>query len=813
MLDTARREFRHSIRILKTRPGFSAAVILTIALGISSNTTIFSAIDTVLLRSLPYKDSDRIITIWNRYGKTEETRFRSSISPPDYFDRVEQSKTLESVAALTMSTLDLTGSGEPKRIQSCPVTASFFPLLGVQPLRGRFPTVEEDQTGKNNVVVISHNTWNGIFGRDPEIIGRQINLSGNVHTVIGVMPPSFRFPTPEIGIWYPIAFKPEQKRDDNRGNEYLLMIGRIKKGITLSQAVTEMEVIAARVPVNVPARRDFLLGGGWGSIVIPLHEFLVSDIKPALLVLMGAVFCVFLIVCANVSHLMLVRYSERRKDIAIRAALGADRWQLIRTLLFESLILSLAGGAVGLILARWGLHLLTFITPVDVSFFGEIQIDLRVLAFVVVLSFLTAFVLALVPLIQFNKTNIQLFIKETSLNASGRSRRHYALVTIEVGLALILFSCGIILMKSFLLLLEEKPGFEPKDRVTLSLSTPASRYPAESHQAEFYKELLQRIRSLPEVKSVGASGTLPLTGENWTATFSVQGHRPAPGEVSPGFEYRVVTPGWVKTMGIPIQFGRDFNDRDTSDSPLVVLIDEQLAARYWKGADAIGKKIGFGSDEGTIKYREIVGIIGSVKNLNLQSPGKEQVYLPHSQLVIRSMFVVVHTKVSPLTVIPAIRSRVSNLDSNLPIDRIRTMEQIVHDSVARPRFQTWVLGFFAILSFVLAIIGIYGVISYSVRQQTREIGIRMALGATQENVTFHIVWYGLKAALLGIVFGVVGALALSRLLSSLVFKVRPGDPVIMIGTAILMFIVAFLACYIPARRAAKVNPVIALRYE
>ena len=349
--------------------------------------------------------------------------------------------------------------------------------------------------------------------------------------------------------------------------------------------------------------------------------------------------------------------------------------------------------------------------------------------------------------------------------------------------------------------------------MTLSLSTPASRYPAESHQAEFYKELLQRIRSLPEVKSVGASGTLPLTGENWTATFSVQGHRPAPGGVSPGFEYRVVTPGWVKTMGIPIQFGRDFNDRDTSDSPLVVLIDEQLAARYWKGADAIGKKIGFGSDEGTIKYREIVGIIGSVKNLNLQSPGKEQVYLPHSQLVIRSMFVVVHTKVSPLTVIPAIRSRVSNLDSNLPIDRIRTMEQIVHDSVARPRFQTWVLGFFAILSFVLAIIGIYGVISYSVRQQTREIGIRMALGATQENVTFHIVWYGLKAALLGIVFGVVGALALSRLLSSLVFKVRPGDPVIMIGTAILMFIVAFLACYIPARRAAKVNPVIALRYE
>jgi putative ABC transport system permease protein len=574
-----------------------------------------------------------------------------------------------------------------------------------------------------------------------------------------------------------------------------------------------MEVIAARVPVNFPERRDFLLGGGWGAIVIPLHEYFVSDIKPALLVLMCAVFCVFLIVCANVSHLMLVRYSERRKDIAIRAALGAGRWQLIRTLLFESIVLSFAGAAVGLILARWGLHLLSFITPVDVSFFGEIQIDIRVLLFVLLLSFVIAFVLALVPIIQFSKTNLQFFIKETSLNASGRSRRQYALVTLEVGLALILFACGILLIKSFLFLLEEKPGFDPKGRVTVSLSTPSARYPEESHRAGFYKELLHRISTLPGVRAAGASATLPLTGENWTATFSVQGHQPPPGEVAPGFEYRVVTPGWTRAMGIPIRFGRDFNDQDTSDSPLVVLVDEQLAARYWKAGDAIGKKIGFGGSDENVEFREIVGVIRSVKNINLQTPGKGQVYLPHSQLTVSSMFVVVQANENPLAIIPSIRSQVSGLDSNLPIDRIRTMEQIVNDSVSRPRFQTWVLGFFAILSLVLAIIGIYGVTSYSVRQQTREIGIRMALGATQKNVTFQIVWYALKAALLGIVFGILGALALSKLLTSLVFRVRPGDPVIMMGTAVLMLIVAFLACYLPARRAAKVNPVIALRYE
>jgi putative ABC transport system permease protein len=813
MWETVLREFRHSIRILKTRPGFSTAVAFTIALGIAANTTIFSAIDLVLLRSLPYKDPDRIITIWNRYGKTKETRFRSSVSPPDYFDRVEQSKTLESVAAFTMSTFDLIGSGEPKRIQSFSVTASFFPLLGVQPLHGRFPTAADDQPGKNHVVVISYFLWSRDFGRDPEIIGRQLNLNGSSYTVIGVMPPSFRFLDPEIGMWSPIAFKPEAKANDQRGNEYLMMIGRIKNGISLQKAVTEMEVIAARVPVTVPERREFLLGGGWGAIVIPLHEFLVSDIKPALFVLMGAVFCVLLIVCANVSHLMLVRYSERRKDIAIRAALGANRWQLIRTLLFESTLLSVLGAVLGLIFARWGLHLLTLITPIDVSFFGEMQINLRVFVFVLILTFFIAFILATLPLFQFRKTDLQHFIKETSLDSSGKLARHYMLVTIEVGLSLVLFIGAVLLMKSFLYLLQENPGFDATNRITVALSTPTTRYPERIHRGQFYRELRNRIATLPEVKSVGASATLPLTGENWTATFAVQGHRATSGEVDPNFEYRIITPNWIKTMGIPLRLGRDFDDRDTSESPLVVMIDERLAARYWNGAEAIGKKIGFSDDEANVEYREIVGIVGSIKNLDLQTVSKEQIYLPHSQMPVSSMFVVVHTNRKPLEIIPAIRNQVSSLDSKLPIDRIRTMTTIVSNSVSRPRFQAWVLGTFAVLSSVLAIIGIYGVTSYSVRQQTREIGIRMALGATHKTVTIEIVRYGLKAALFGIVFGSLAAIALSKVLMAVVFRVQPTDPVVILGTAVLMLLVAFVACYVPARRAAKVNPVIALRYE
>lgn len=796
------REVCYSARVLRRRPGFSAAVILTLALGIASTGAIFSALHSVILRPLPFKDPERIVTIWNRYGKDKE--FRATVSVPDYFDRKEQSKTLEAVAAFEVTGFDLTDLGEPDRLVGARVTASWFPLLGVQPVVGRFFLPEEDEPGKENVVVISHAFWVRRLGQDLNVLQRRITLNGVSNRVVGVMPRGFRYPDAEVEIWKPIAFRPEQRSNDERGNEMLSMIGRMKKGVSLSRARAEMNWIAAQVPVRVPERREFLLNAGWGALVIPLQQFLSGEIRPALLALMGSALFFLLIVCANVAHLMLVHDDNRRGENAVRAALGATRRQLLRGQLIESSLLTLAGASCSLPLIALALGALNRHTPVDVSLFGEIRLDTTSILFVIFLSILLG---AILGLISTSRNKTWTHIQSRATRSSGFRE---TLVSVEIALALVLFISALLMMRSFVHLLSEAPGFDATDRWVMSITLPPARYPEPPQRAEFYRDLLGRIRGLPGVIAAGAAGTLPLTGEHWTATFAVDGYRPPPGGVDPGFQYSIVTPGYFKAMGIPLRLGREFDEHDNRQSLPVAVVNERLAQRFWPESNPIGKRIGFSDPQDKIEWREVVGVAGSVKSVSLQSSPEQEVYIPHSQFRLSAMTVVVHGNAGLL---PAIRSTIASIDPQLPVDHVRAFDQIVDASLARPRFLSWLLSAFSGISLLLAVIGVFSVTAYTVRKRTREIGIRMALGATEQRITFEILRRGLIAAMVGICSGAAGTLALGRLLQSFLFGVRSTDPLIFVASCLLMAGSAAIACYVPAFRAARMHPVAALREE
>lgn len=796
------REISYSARVLRRRPGFTLAVVLTLALGIASTATIFSLLHSVILKPLPFKDPERIVTIWNRYGKQRE--FRASVSVPDYYDRKEQSKTLESVAAYDITGFDLTGLGEPVRLQGTRVTASWFPLLGVQPVVGRFFLPEEDEPGKNDVVIISYAFWLRRLGQDPNVLQRSLILNGVATRVVGVMPQTFRFPDAEVELWKPIAFLPGQRSNDERGNEALLMIGRMKKGVSLSSTKAEMAWIAGQVPIRVPERRDFLLNSGWGAIVIPLQEFLSGEIRPALLALMGSAVFLLLIVCANVAHLMLVHVDSYRGDHAVRKALGATWRQLVRGHLIECTLLTLAGAACSLPLITATLAAFNRLKPVDISQFGEIRVDLTSILFVIFLSLLLGPILGLISAGRSRRWNAA-HTRITRSSGLGQT-----LVSMEVALAFVLFISAILMMRSFVRLLSVPPGFDAKDRWTMSISLPRSRYPERTQRAEFYRQLLERIRAIPGVISAGAAGTLPLTGEHWTATFAVDGYQAPPGGVDPGFQYSVVTPGHLRALGIPLRIGRDFNEHDTAQSRLVIIVNDRLAEHFWHGTNPIGKRIGFSNEQNKTEWREVIGVAAAVRNLSLQTSAEEEVYFPHAQMPVSSMTVVVHGKAGVLS---AIRTTLHSIDPQLPLDHVRMFDQIVDDSLSRPRFLSWLLSAFSGISLLLSMIGVFSVTAYTVRRKTREIGIRMALGATESRITREIVQRGLIASLAGICAGVGGTLALGRVLQSFLFGVRAADPLTFTAACLLITAAAAVACYVPAWRAARMDPIAALREE
>jgi predicted permease len=805
-MDSLVQDVRFAIRVLRKSPAFTVVAVLTLALGIGANAAIFSLVRAILLQPLPYRDADRLVMIWNEYGGKP-----ASNSPPDYLDRKKESRTLDEIAAFRAVSLNLSGTGTPQRVPAARVTASFFSTLGVPPELGRVFSASEDVPGNNSVVVLSHGCWQRRFGGDSSLVGRSVRLNGQPHTVVGVMPPDFNALLPDQEAWVPIAFTPQQMSDDNRGNEYLDVIARYKPQVDPAQVEAEMDAIAATVPERIQDRRDFLLSASWGAQVVPLREQFVGDARPALLVLTCAVGLVLLIACANVGNLLLARATKREREVALRAALGAGRGRIVRQLLVESVLLSAMGGAAGLLLAHGGAWLARKLGPATVPLLERVDVDASVLLFLLGVSVASGILFGLLPVLRLARGDLHASLKEGKGNVggSGRQRLGGTLVVAEFAISLILLTGTGLLLRSLGRLVQVDPGFESENRLTVALSLPAASYRDGARREAFFRTLLARLESLPGVVSAGAVQSLPLAGTEDTSTVALEG-RPTPaGQAEPSAEYRMVTPGYRRAMGIPLVKGRDFDGRDSADGARVMMVNELAARRFWPNEEPIGKRISFGDT----RWYEVVGVTGSVRHKGLDVAGREQVYIPHAQDPVPNMYLVLHSSVSPEPMSRAIRQAVSELDGDLPIYDVKTMADRLDRSLALRRSGVAVLVAFASAALLLAAVGLHGVMAYSIAQRTREIGIRMALGAQRREVLGMVVGQGMKLALAGAAVGTLGALFVMRLLEGLLYGVKPDDAPTLVAGAFLLGTVALFACYLPARRATGVDPVVALRHE
>jgi putative ABC transport system permease protein len=786
---------------------FSKAVI-TLALGIGANTAIFSVVNTVLLQPLPFKESDRLVIVWEE--GTAQGFPRNSVSASNYIDWRDQNQVFEGMSILGRMNFNLTGVGEPERIDGRRVSANLFDLLGVQPRLGRAFLPEEDQPGSNRVVVLSHGLWQRRFGSNANIIGQPLTLNGQSFTVVGVMPPHFQFPSPQDELWVPIAFTSQEAA--NRGNNSYEVIARIKPGVILEQAQAEMNTIAARLKQQYP---DVVKSNG--SVVIPLREHLVGDIKPALLVLLGAVGFVLLIACANVANLLLARAAVRQKEVAVRIALGASRLRLIRQFLIESVLLAALGGVGGLLLALWGVSLLKAFIPENISQVQSITVDAKVLVFTLLVSLMTGLIFGLAPAMQSSRVNLNETLKEggrDSASGSHGNRIRGLLVIAEVAVSLVLLIGAGLLINSFLRLLNVDSGFRADNLLTINVVLPELKYPDQARRTAFYSDLLSRIEALPGVQSAAVTNYIPLTLQGDTFGISIEG-RPDPGPAErPDVVTRVISPKYFSTMGIELLQGREFGEEDRADSPRVAVISETMARRLWPGEDPVGKRIKPGPPDSPVPWRTIIGVVKDVRQFELNADPKLQMYYCYVQpAFFVPSYLVVKTDVEPVSLAAAVRGAVWEIDKDQPVSNIRTMKEVLSESIARQRFSMLLLGIFAAVALALAAVGIYGVMSYSAAQHTREIGIRMALGAQSRDVLKLAIGQGMKLALAGVAVGLIGAFALTRLIESLLFGVSTTDPATFALVTFLLIAVALSACYIPARRATKVDPMIALRYE
>ena len=809
MLGDIRQDLRYGLRTMLKNPAFTIIAVVALALGIGANTAIFSVVNSILLRPLPFKDPDRLVFIWHAYPKLN---LMAPVSPPGFMDYRARGDVFESAAASVGASVNLTGEGEPERIQLRAVTASYFPTLGVMPALGRTFLDEEDQPGHDHVVILSNGLWQRRFGADPSIVGKTITLDGEGYNVVGVMPESFRL-FGQDNIWAPLALSAEQLAPNRRRSEFLMMVARLRPGVTLGQAQAAMNAVAGQIQQDNP--QSFPSDGSWGLQVKPVYEEMVADIRPALLVLLGAVGFVLLIACANVANLLLARASGRRREIAIRTALGAGRGRLVRQLLTESVLMSLVGGGLGLLLAVWGVDVLIKLNENNIPRSQEIGIDGRVLAFTFGLSLLTGVLFGLVPALQASKTELTEALKEGGRGSAGRHRTRFRnlLVVSEIALALVLLIGAGLMVKSFARLLHVNPGFDPQNLLTMQVALPSTKYREPAQRADFYRQTLEKIRSLPGVQAAGAVSNLPLSGSVSSGFFSIEGQEYSPGQQLPHGDIRSATTEYLQAMSIPLSKGRYFNDRDTDANTLVTIIDETIARLYWPDSDPIGKRIAFNRPDDTKVWIEIVGVVGAVKHKALDADYRGQIYLPHAQSPRGGMYLVVRTLGEPSSMTAMVRSAIQAVDKDQPVYRVMTMEALVTESVAQKRFSMLLLALFAVVAVMLAIVGLYGVMSYGVSQRTHEIGVRMALGAQSRDVLKMVVGQGLALALIGVGVGLVAAFLLTRLMSSLLFGVSATDPYMFASIPLILAAVALLACYIPARRATKVDPMIALRYE
>jgi putative ABC transport system permease protein len=812
-METLFKDVRHGIRSLLKHPGFTTIAVVTLALGIGANTAIFSVINAVLLRPLPYHEPDRLVTIWEEMP--QRGMYEIPVSFANLRDWVDQTKTLDQISAYTFTNLNLSGVGEPARLGAVRSSANLFSLVGAAPLLGRLFLPEEDKEGANRVVILGHALWQSRFGSDSAIIGRSLTLDNQKHTVVGVMPSGFQFPVgfgylgkvlnDPIDLYVPLA---ATGKELGRGHYSFFAMGRLKPGITIDQARAEMTTIEGRLEQQYPDTNT-----GIGIKLVPTQEQTVKAIRPALLVLLGAVAFLLLIACANIANLMLARGASRQKELAIRAALGASRLRVVRLLLSESLMLSLAGGCLGLLLAVWGTNALVALAPDNIPRLNEVGVDARVFGFTLAVSLVTGIVFGLVPALHAAKPDLNEALKEGlrgSMGSASGKRTRSVLVVVEVALSLVLIIGAGLMIKSFLRLQQMNIGFNPDHVLAVSVSLPSSRYPEDRQQVAFFQEALERLQSLPGIQSAGATTGLPLTLDIHGSDFRIEGHPEPEAGKEMIINTRSVSPGYFGTLGISLIKGRDFSDRDKSEAPAAAIINDELARIYFSGEDPIGKRISFDDRQSWIS---IVGIIGDVKQLGLDSSAKPEVYFPYLQVVAPEMSLVIRTSSNPLSLAAALKSQIQMIDKDLPIDDAKTMQQLLAESSSGRRFNMLLLSVFAAVALVLAIVGIYGVMSYTVARRTHEIGIRVAVGAQPLDVFRMVIGQGMKLAIIGVACGLVGAFGLTRLMTTMLFGVEPTDPATFVSIAVLLTGVTLVACYIPARRATKVDPLVALRYE
>jgi len=813
-VETVWQDLRFAIRTLRKAPGFTAVAVLTLALGIGANAAIFSVVNAVLLRPLAYKDPGQLVTIlMNGYGP---------VSVANYIDWREQSQSFEVMGAADYWSPNLTGVDSPEHIRGLKVTQNLFPMLGIQPLLGRLFVEGEDQSGSEHEVILSYRFWQRRFSGDGAVLGKTILLDGNAYVVVGVMPEGFQFApfwATHAELWVPNAFG---ERVHNRGGNSLRIFARLRPGVALKQARSEMATINAHLELQYP-------GTNRDVVVTPLKEKVVGEIETPLLLLLGAVGFVLLITCANVAHMLMARAAVRQKEIAVRAALGAGRLRVIRQFLTESILLGLFGGAVGLLLNILGSRALIALSPPDIPRLETVTVDGRVGVFLFAVTLLTSVGFGLVPALQSRTVNLNENLKEGGRSGSEGIRRNGLrsfLVASEIGLALVLLIGAGLMIRSFFSLQRVDPGFNPRQVLSMVVSVAGSKEADPGRRRIFYEQLLERVRSLWGVQAAGGINHLPLGGDLWGWPFVIESRpTPRPGE-SPSAVYRMVTPGYFQTMQLPLVQGRDIATSDNVTAPGVVIINEQAVREYWPATNPIGQRISFDSDKSNPTWLTVIGVAKDAKQDDWTAKPGPEVYLAAfqnhdflgdsgSEVVSHVSYItlVVRAAENPAGLTSAVRETVWAFDRNLPISEVVTMDEVVAAANARPRFEMLLLSVFAAVALVLATVGIYGVMSYSVSRRSHEIGVRMSLGARGRDVLLMVVRQGMLLALSGSLAGLIAALLLSRLMAKLLYGVKPTDPLTFAGVAVALGVVALLACYIPARRATRVNPVVALRYE
>jgi putative ABC transport system permease protein len=798
--------------MLRHHPGFATVAVLTLALGIGATSAVFSVVNAVLLRPFPYYEPGRLVIVWER-NLHHNLPFMFA-SPPNFADWRETNQAFTEMGAFRARSFFLEHEGEPRLVHGARVTASVFSVLGVGPLIGRVFTPEEERVGSDPVVLLSHQLWQSRYGGDPDIIGRAVRLDEQSHTVVGIMPSGFEFPPPIIeegiaaneraGLWVPYVGDP---RAPSRGAHNLNVIARLKDDVDLQAADADMNTIAARLAQEYPDSNV-----GWDVVVVPLDEQVVGDIRAQLLILLGAVVFVLLIACVNVANLLLARGTTRLGEFALRASLGAHRPRLVRQLLTESLLLAILGGAIGLILAVWGMEALVRIAPRNIPRFDQTGLDAGVVGFTLLAVLLTGALFGLAPAFQSMSANLSQRLREGGRGQSETRESHRlrsALVIAEIALSLVLLVGASLLFQSFIRLKSVDTGFQAEHTVTMRLTMPRSRYEGGVQLVAAFTELEERLNASAGIQSAGFISDIPLASDRQGRSFTIEGEPPPPPDENRTINVVAVTPGYFRSMGIPVMRGRSFEGRDGSETEGVIIVNDAFVRRHFPTEDPIGTRLMIGGD-----LRRIVGIVGDVRHVTLRDDPNPTAYFAYYQVpMTRSMSLIVRSESSAEAVTPSVRGLVRQYDAGVPVYDVKTMEQILGESMARTRFSALLMGLFAVVALLLASVGIYGVIAYSVSRRTHELGVRVAMGAVRADILGLVLRQGMRLVTIGILVGLAASLFMTRLLSSLLYGIGAADALTFVGVVVLLLGVAVLACYLPARRATKVDPIVTLRYE